>query len=180
MSTSNANGYPFIGFHYKGCSSVDNYKIYRTSNGDRYTENIDSDTVDTTVEVTGMDGAYYFGTTLKPKIFNIDFAFQELNQTQFNDLKEWLSKKIVISSTSPASNGEQSSSGNGTTSATTKQGLFEFYLDEDPNNKYMVRPTGSTQLKYLPFDKDGDVIYRGEGTIQFTAYNPNPILASGG
>jgi hypothetical protein len=45
---------------------------------------------------------------------------------------------------------------------------------------YMAKVTGSPNIKYIPFDKTfytqtGSVtqtIYRGEGTIQFTAYWP--------
>ena len=79
--------YPFIGFHFKEQSSKDNYNIYRVSEGDRYTIDLDSDSQDITVEVPGRDGVYYFGTTHKPKVFNIKIAFDSLTKGQLKGLK---------------------------------------------------------------------------------------------
>lgn len=155
--------YPFIGFHFKKESSKDNYNIYRVSDGDRYTIDLDSESQDITVEVPGRDGAYYFGTTYKPKVFNIKIAFDSLTKDQLKDLKTWLSKKVDTTSSAPV------------------QALYEFYLDEEPDEKYMVRVTGTPQLKCIPFDDaENETIYKGEGTIQFTAYYPFPISQSSG
>ena len=152
--------YPFIGFHFKEQSSKDVYNIYRVSEGDRYTIDLDSDSQDITVEVPGRDGAYYFGTTYKPKVFNIKIAFDNLTSDQLTGLKTWLSKKVD-------------------TTQSTVQALYEFYLDEEPDEKYMVRVTGMPQLKCIPFDDaENRTIYKGEGTIQFTAYYPFPISQS--
>lgn len=154
-------GYPFIGFHFKGESSKDKYNIYRVSEGDRYTIDLDSDSQDITVEVPGRDGAYYFGTTYKPKVFNIKIAFDSLTSSQLTALKTWLSKKV-------------SKGNNGLT-----QAFYEFYLDETPSEKYMVRVTGKPQLKCIPFDDaQSGTVYKGEGTIQFTADYPFPITNS--
>lgn len=154
--------YPFIGFHFKGQSSKDVYNIYRVSEGDRYTIDLDSDSQDITVEVPGRDGAYYFGTTYKPKVFNIKIAFDSLTKKQLKDLKTWLSKKVD-------------------TTQSTVKALYEFYLDEESDEKYMVRVTGTPQLKCIPFDDaKNETVYKGEGTIQFTAYYPFPISQSSG
>ena len=42
---------------------------------------------DKTLEVPGKDGKYYFGTTKKNKIFNISFAFEDLQETDLLNLK---------------------------------------------------------------------------------------------
>ena len=48
----------------------------------------------------------------------------------------------------------------------------QFISDEKPYKYYMVK-SGNPQLKYICFGKEGDPrIYKGEGTLTFTAYYP--------
>jgi hypothetical protein len=67
-------GEPFIDFTFGSFDSSD-YGIIRTSNGDRYTISLAPPVQDKTMDVTGMDGSYYFGATHKPKTFDVSFAF---------------------------------------------------------------------------------------------------------
>jgi hypothetical protein len=48
----------------------------------------------------------------------------------------------------------------------------------------MAKVTGSPAIKVIPFDENGNTIYKGEGNIQLTAYWPyardkNPITKTG-
>lgn len=101
----------------------------------------------------------------------IDFAFDKLTDKDFNSLKRMFSFK----------------------------GLKRLILDEEPYKYYMVRPSQPPSLSYVCFDepysesteenkiwaetKIGENlrrIYKGEGSVQFTAYYPyaraiNPV-----
>jgi hypothetical protein len=57
-----------------------NAGIIRTSDGDRYNINLVPPMQDKTADVPGGDGQYYFGTTHKPKVFSISFAFDNLTK----------------------------------------------------------------------------------------------------
>jgi phage-related protein len=45
-------------------------------------------------------------------------------------------------------------------------------FDEKENIKYSAKITGKTTLSYIPFGEGDETIYKGEGTIVFTCYNP--------
>ena len=49
-------GLDFIGFTYNGKHSVRDLKIYRTSNSNRYTENLTATMTDKTADVPGGEG----------------------------------------------------------------------------------------------------------------------------
>jgi hypothetical protein len=70
----------FLAFSFNGKHSWDDFHIYRTSDGDRYNENLTPTLTDKTAEVPGGDGMYYFGTTHKQRDFNISFAFDSLTE----------------------------------------------------------------------------------------------------
>ena len=57
------------------------------------------------------------------------------------------------------------------------KGIHELIFDERPYKVYTAKVTGTPQLKTICFDgedKDGNPcrIYKGEGTLTFTAYYP--------
>jgi hypothetical protein len=99
---------------------------------------------DITADVPGGDGQYYFGTFHKPKVFNIDFAFDNLTEAGLVTLKK-------------AFRGKE---------------LKELCFAERENVVYMAKVTGSPVLKVIPFDENNNTIYKGEGNIQLTAYWP--------
>lgn len=136
--------YDFIGFTYNGKHSIKDLHIYRTSNGDRYEENLVPNLKEKTASVEGMTGLYYFGTQVEQKQINIPFAFDNLSETQLNDLKRVF-------------NGD---------------GIHPLILDEEPYKVYMAKVTGSNTVKHLCFENEGQREYRGEGTLQFTCYYP--------
>jgi hypothetical protein len=49
-------GFDFIGFTYNNLHSYEEFKIYRTSDGDRYNDNLLPTFTDKTVDVPGGDG----------------------------------------------------------------------------------------------------------------------------
>ena len=91
-----------------------NAGIIRTSDGGRFNIELVPPMQDFTTDVPGGDGQYYFGTFHRPKVFNISFAFDELNKEQLRNLKQAFAGKE----------------------------MKEFCLSEESDKIYMVKVTG--------------------------------------
>ena len=117
--------------------------IARVSDGSRYNEDLVPTAQDKTVQVPGGDGFYYFGSDYTQKPFTIPIAFDGLTEKQFRELQQVFGTKE----------------------------LGKLVFDERPYKYYMVK-SGKPQLKYICFGKEGERIYKGEGTLTFTAYYP--------
>ena len=133
----------FIGFSFNGYRSEE-LGIVRVSDGSRYDEDLLPTSQDKTVQVPGGDGFYYFGSDYTQRPFSINIAFDELTEAQFRKLQQVFGTKE----------------------------LGKLIFDERPYKYYMVK-SGNPQLKYICFGKEGEPrIYKGEGTLTFTAYYP--------
>ena len=132
----------FIGFSFNEHRS-ESLGIVRVSDGSRYNEDLVPTTQDKTVQVPGGDGFYYFGSDYTQRQFSINIAFDELTEKQFRELQQVFGTKE----------------------------LGKLIFDERPYKYYMVK-SGKPQLKYICFGKEGERIYKGEGTLTFTAYYP--------
>ena len=133
----------YIGFTFNNTHSS-SLGIVRTSDGSRFNENLLPIIQDKTVQVPGGDGTYYFGSFYTQRQFNIPFAFDSLTEEQFATLKRWLGDKQV----------------------------HELIFDELPYKAYQAKITGSATIKHIPFDENEKRVYKGEGSVQFTAYYP--------
>ena len=133
----------FIGFTFNGTHSS-SLGIVRTSNGSRFNENLLPTIQDKTVQVPGGDGTYYFGSFYTQRAFSVSFAFDSLTEERFTTLKRWLGDKQI----------------------------HELIFDEWPYKAYQAKITGSATIKHIPFNENGVRVYKGEGTVQFTAYYP--------
>ena len=132
----------FIGFTYNNAPSS-SLGIMRVSDGSRFNENLLPTMQDKTAQVPGGDGTYYFGSFYTQKQFDIPYAFDSLTEQQLANLKRVFGDKQV----------------------------HDLIFDEAPYKKYRAKVTGTAQIKYVPFG-EGETVYKGEGTIQFTAYEP--------
>ena len=138
----------FISFSFNGVHSSE-LGITRTSDGSRYNENLLPTIQDKTVQVPGADGTYFFGSFYTQRQFNVPIAFDSLTEVEYRRLRQHFGDK----------------------------GIHELIFDERPYKVYMAKATGTPQLKTICFDgedKDGNPcrIYKGEGTLTFTAYYP--------
>lgn len=141
----------FIGFTFNGVHSSD-MGIIRTSDGSRFNENLLPTSTDKTVQIPGGDGTYYFGSNYTQKQIPVSVATDELTETQFRQLKNWLGDKQI----------------------------HPLVFDEEPYKTYMVKTSGIPTLKFICFDnvtkENGEVVinrvYKGEGSLQFIAYFP--------
>lgn len=141
----------FIGFTFNGVHSSD-MGIIRTSNGSRFNENLLPASTDKTVQIPGGDGTYYFGSNYTQRQIPISIATDELTETQFRQLKQWLGDKQI----------------------------HPLVFDEAPYKTYMVKTSSIPTLKFICFDNitknNGEIVvnrvYKGEGSLQFIAYFP--------
>ena len=140
--------FDFLAFSFNRKHSWDDFGLYRVSDGDRYNTELSPQVNDITAENPSADGTFFFGSYHKQKVFNINFAFEEINDLTLRELKKWLNGK--------------------------EQG--DLWFEEEPYKVYTAKVTGTPSIKHIPFDKYvGDTktrVYRGEGTVQFTCYWP--------
>jgi predicted phage tail component-like protein len=85
--------YDYIAFSFNGLHSYEDFGIYRISDGDRYNDELAPTTQDLTAEVPGGDGMYFFGTHHRQKVFNINFAFDNMEEDTYKRMKKWLNGK---------------------------------------------------------------------------------------
>ena len=134
----------YMGFTYNGKHSSE-LGIVRVSDGSRFNENLLPTMQDKTVQVPGGDGMYFFGSYYTQRQFNVNFAFDSLSEVQVAELKRHFSDKQI----------------------------HDLIFDETPYKVWSAKVTGTATLKYIPFG-EGETgrTYKGEGTIQFTCYQP--------
>lgn len=134
----------YIGFTYNGKHSSE-LGIVRTSDGSRFNENLLPTMQDKTVQVPGADGTYYFGSYYTQRQFNVSFAFDDLTEFQVAQLKSHFGDK----------------------------GIHDLIFDECPYKVYSAKVTGTATIKYIAFSEGStNRLYKGEGSVQFTCYNP--------
>lgn len=136
----------FLGFQLGNIHSSQ-LNITRVSSDDRYNESLTPNFNDSTESVPGGDGTYYWDTFYSSKTFTINFAFDNLREEDIRKLKQVFSFK----------------------------GVQPLIFDEYPYKKYLVKCSSSPILKYIGFDFEGMIIYKGEGTINLIAYYPYAV-----
>lgn len=134
----------FIGFTYNGKHSFNDFEIYRTSDGDRYNDDLVPSMKDQSADISGGDGSYFLKTTHNNKVFNVSIAFDKLSEYNYREMRKWLDGKDI----------------------------HDLIFDEAPYKVYSAKITGTPQLKTICFEQEGERIYKGEGSIQFTCYHP--------
>ena len=134
----------FLGFTFNGRHSSE-FRIVRTSKSNRYNEEIVASGKDTTIDIPGSDGALFISKKKQKKTWTVDFAFDDVYIEDIEAMRNWLSCKTEAA----------------------------FRFDEDRESQYhMVVVTGTPKLNYLGFeDEDGKTVYKGDGSVQFTAYD---------
>lgn len=133
----------FLGFTFNGKHSYLDLGVLRTIN-DRMQHSLSPEMNDITADNPGGEGMYYFGSRHKSRKFTVDFAFDHLTEQQMRDWKKFCSNKE----------------------------LSDLIFDEEPYKVYTAKITGAPILKTIPFEEDGQRIYKGEGTLEFTCYWP--------
>lgn len=162
----------FIGFTFDGVHSSE-LNILRVSDGDRYEEVLLPDIEDKTVENSGRDGVYYYGSFYQSRNIDIQIAFDQVTEEQYRNIRRLFGQKKIC----------------------------KLIFDERPYKVYYVKIAEPISLETICFDEreyewvrhdteesnggyipksinhkeyTGKVkrIYKGEGTISFIAYDP--------
>ena len=134
----------YVGFTFNNVHSS-SLGIVRTSEGSRFNESLLPTIQDKTVQIPGGDGMYYFGSYYTQRQFNISYAFDSLTEQQLSRIK------AVFGDKKP----------------------HWLIFDEAPYKAYLAKVTGSASIKHIPFAEGAtNRVYKGEGSIQFTAYEP--------
>lgn len=145
----------FVGFTFDDIHSSELHVI-RTSEGNRYTNNLLPSFQDKTVQVGGRNGTYLFGSNYQKQEFPIAIAFDNVSEEELRRIQNW----------------------------GADQKIHKLILDETPYKYYNVKLANPPQLKYICFDESenifteprkGDInrrkrIYKGEGTFKFVCY----------
>lgn len=136
----------FIGFSYNGIHSS-KLGILRMSNGSRFEENLLPTSSDKTAMNSSGDGTLYLGSQFTQKQIPVSFAFDGLTENQLTFMRELFGDKKV----------------------------HPLVFDEKPYKTYYAKVTGTTMIKHIPFTEKGERIYKGEGNITFTCYQPYAV-----
>lgn len=139
----------FISFSYNGVHSTD-LGIVHVSSSDRYADALLPTIQDKTVQVSGSDGTYFFGSYYTQRPITLNIAFDSMTETQLRRTRALFGDK-------------QS---------------HPLVFDEEPYKVYYAKVTGTPQYNYICFNNyedDSNInprIYKGEGTINFICYDP--------
>ena len=114
----------FIGFEFAGKHSSD-LGIIRTSDGDRFSEQLTPEIKDITVEVPGMHGEYFFGSTYGNRTFEVQIAYDHLTEEQFREMRKLYGIRNVDT----------------------------LIFDERPYKKYLAKIESPIELSYICFDE---------------------------
>ena len=138
----------FMGFQFGKYHSHD-LGLVRVSDGSRYTDPSVPAFTDTVTKVPGGDGTYYWDSFYSQRTFNVQCAFDNLNEAQIRKIRQIFDGKV------------------------------EDWLifDETPFKKYRVKVQAPPQMKYLAFNEGSgrERIYKGELTLQFISYTSYAI-----
>ena len=140
----------FIGFTFGGVHTS-SLGITRVSGGDRYDESLHPEINDTTAEVPGMDGNYYFGSNYGPGKIDLELAFDSLTEAQFRKLRQVFGVK------------------------TQKELIF----DERPYKKYIAKIESPIELSYVCFDEPKKSIGAERDGVRRDRENDQEYVAAG-
>lgn len=140
----------YVGFTFNGIHSSQ-LKILSVSDGSRYNWNLLPTIEDYSIDIVGGYGANYFGGTFKKREISLNIAFDEVDEKHLRAMRELFSDREV----------------------------HELYFDEEPYKVYNAVISRTPTLKFIAFGNVGTRIYKGEGQIVFTCYDPVAYTKNG-
>lgn len=132
----------FTGFKFNGTHSS-TLNLVRVSDSDRYQEDLVPDMDNTTSDIPGGDGQYYFGSRFKEREISCSMAYDKITETNRRQIKRWLGDKQI----------------------------HELIFDEKPYIKYYAKVNKSITTKDLCFMENDSRVYKGEFDISFIIYS---------
>jgi len=138
--------YEFVGFSFNGhhCSE---YGLTAVSDG-MSQQMLFSNFENKTAEVSGKDGAYYFGVKIKPRTFSITIVFDNMTSANKKSITQWLSPKET----------------------------GKLIFDESPYKYYYVKVDSNPSFSFIPFEvsvTNGlQHVFKGSIEVEFLATDP--------
>lgn len=134
----------FTGFRLGNIHSDDLHLVV-VSSSDRYDKNLLPDPTNYHTDVSGGDGAWYFGQTFGTRDFTINVAYDNVTEPIFRKIQQVLANDK----------------------------LQDLVFDELPYKTFKAKLKSKPEFKHICFkDRNGDRTYKGEGTLQFICYCP--------
>lgn len=133
----------FIGFTFGGVHSS-TLGMVRVSGGSRYDENLLPSFQDKTSEVFGREETFLFGTSYSKRDLTVKIAFDSITEEQIRGIRQLFGDQQVK----------------------------DLIFDEAPYRSFRAKVGQNLVLNYICFDQSDARVYKGEGTIAFTCYNP--------
>ena len=140
----------FISFTYNGVHSTD-LGVMRVTSSNRYTDALLPTIQDKTVQAPGSNGTYFFGSYYTQRAITLDIAYDEVTEETLRRMRKVFEADAV----------------------------HPLIFDDAPYKVYYAKVQNQPVLKYIPFQNyDNEFlngtprIYKGEGTINFTCYDP--------
>lgn len=171
----------FVGFSFDHIHSS-KLGILRTSEGDNYEESLLPDFEDSTSDVKGISGQYYFGQQHKAKHIKVSIGFDNMTELQFREFRRLLSVDRpcpLIFDERPYKTYMAKIESVPELSYTCFDEPKKTIGAERPGIRIINRDTTPEREPIYPYEyeyKDGQVvkqrIYKGTGTIEFICYYP--------
>ena len=133
----------FLGFRFGQIHSKDLHLIV-VSSSNRYQKNELPTIKEYTKEIPGGNGIYLFGHTFVSQEFKVNVAFNEVDEITWRKISQLF--------------------------ATDKP--QDLVFDELPFKTYKAKLKTKPEFKFICFMKDGQRVYKGEGTLDFICYSP--------
>lgn len=136
----------FVGFSFDSIHSS-KLGILRTSEGDNYEESLLPDFEDSTSDVKGISGQYYFGQQHKAKHIKISIGFDNMTELQFREFRRLLS----VDRPCP------------------------LIFDERPYKTYMAKIESVPELSYVCFDESKKTIGAARPGVRIINRDSTPV-----
>lgn len=135
--------YNFIKMYFDGKSTED-FNLWVVSDGSRYSTSLTPNFSSRTTTNPGRPGALYWGTDIEEKIIQVNLATDSITGEQLSELQIHF--------------------------APGKFGKLSF---EETEYKYYVATINSPPVfNFIPFEKNGQHLYKGELSLEFLCPNP--------
>lgn len=132
----------FLGFHFNGRDSSE-FGIVRTMESG-LEESLLPPQEATVSPLRSREGDYFISSKYQARVFNINFAFDNLSDKELLDIRYWLGTKKE----------------------------HALYFTEAPYKVFQARVNGEPTINYVPFDGPLGRVYKGTGTVEFMAHYP--------
>lgn len=133
----------FCGFRFGNVHSSDLHLVVVASSN-RYAKEELPTIKEYTKEIPGGNGTYLFGHTFTSQEFSVSVAFDEVDE------QTWRRISQLFATDTPQ----------------------DLVFDELPFKTYRAKLKSKPEFKYICFNKEGQRVYKGEGTLKFVCYNP--------